>query len=332
MAVNQPSGSFHPDYVCPNCHVALAVAPDSLHCGGCNSFFPVERGVADFSGGRYYDNFVPGQALPEEHLEGLEEEVSGAVSRIQGFYLPLLRKRIRRPAAEGNPLRVLDCGCGNGVTVDLLNEAGFATWGNDSSALRKWQWEERKNRQRLVVAEGPRLPFPDGHFDAVISSGVLEHVGVTEIGGERYSVAPRADRDAERQRFLSELLRVVRPRGRVWIDAPNGASPIDFWHGTTESMPVRWHGRREGFLPTVSEVRRYLAAIGPDCTIRILGPHRRLRFKRIRKYWYGRAFNIPARLFLWGLSLPVARILAGTWINPYLVLEITRGRPAQLRE
>ena len=66
---------------------------------------------------------------------------SGAVSRIQGFYLPLLR-RLARERGPALPLRVLDCGCGNGLSVDLLNEAGLDAWGNDLSKLRRWQWRE----------------------------------------------------------------------------------------------------------------------------------------------------------------------------------------------
>ncbi len=318
--------SFHADYVCPACHRPLVSANDSLHCGDCRASYPLDSGIADFSGGRYYDNFVPGQELPAEHLAALADEVPGAVSRIRDFYLPLLEKRVRKPGVPLRSIRVLDCGCGNGMTVDLLREAGFEAWGNDSSALRKWQWRERESRGHLAVAEGSRLPFRDGHFDAVICSGVLEHIGVSELGGERYVVNPLPDRDERRRDFLRELLRVVDADGRVWVDFPNGAFPIDFWHGAISGRGARWHGRREGFLPTVGEVLGYLAAIGPELGVRALGPHRRLRLIRVRRHWYGRLLNLPARLLLRFLSLPPASRLAGSGLNPYLVLEIRRTK------
>ena len=43
----------------------------------------------------------------------------------------------------------------------------------------------------------------------VISSGVIEHIGVEEHGGASYSVRPLPDRDALRARFVGELLRGV---------------------------------------------------------------------------------------------------------------------------
>lgn len=221
--------------------------------------------------------------------------------------------------------RVLDCGCGNGLSVDLLNEAGFVAFGNDPSALRKWQWRERQHRCRLVVADGSKLPFPSGFFDAVVSSGVLEHVGVVESAVGSYSVEPVPDRDKRRKAFLRELLRVLSPQGRIWIDFPNGAFPVDFWHGTTSKRGTRWHSRREGFLPTLREVRGYVAEIAPEFAVRAIGPHRRLRLHRVRKHLFGRLLNLPVRALLWAFSLPGARPLAGSSLNPFLVLEIRRS-------
>ncbi len=143
------------------------------------------------------------------------------------YYLPaaLARQQLERP------FRVLDSGCGNGIAVDLLGEAGIEAWGNDVSALRKWQWQERKFRHRLVVADTRQLPFGDGAFDMVISSGVLEHVGVEEGRNPGYFVKAKADRDRQRLAFLEELVRVLAPGGALYLDFPNGAFPIDFWHG-----------------------------------------------------------------------------------------------------
>src|SRR5690606_27159648 len=59
-----------------------------------------------------------------------------------------------------------------------------------------------------VRADGRDLPFPDGAFDHVHSSAVLEHVGSA----------------ADQLQFLSELVRVSR-RG-VFVTTPNRWFPV----------------------------------------------------------------------------------------------------------
>ena len=128
--------------------------------------------------GAYYDQFDENTILTAEHRQALERENDGAIARINDFYLPLIKQ---------SSLRILDAGCGNGISVDLLTAAGHDAYGIDSSALRRWQWRERVHRDRLAVADGAKLPFADAHFHVLLCSGVLEHIGVEEIGGDRLS-------------------------------------------------------------------------------------------------------------------------------------------------
>ena len=305
-------------FVCPRCRVALSVAPERLDCPACRTVYPVEDGVADFSGGVWFDEFSgPGELSAAQRL-GLENEVAGTVARIRDFYGPLLS----RQAGGGRPLRVLDSGCGNGLSIDLLADLGIEAWGNDLSRLRRWQWRERRRRERLAVADTRRLPFPDGYFDAVVSSGVIEHVGVAERGGEEYAVEPLPDRDGARIGFLRELLRVTADAGTLYLDFPNGAFPIDFWHGTRPGG-ARLHSPAEGFLPTLGEIRKYVGSIG-DYRVRPLSPHRRLRMKQVGRHWFGRLFRLPVAALLALMSVPGFRWLAGGPLNPYLVLRIEK--------
>jgi len=266
----------------------------------------VENGIADFSGGRYYDSFHSEDELTPEHKTGLAAEVAGSRWRIEKFYLRLLT-----PGSS-----VLDCGCGNGVSVDVLNEHGIDAWGVDLSALRKWQWRQRTFRDRLGVSDALRLPFGDESFDAVISSGVIEHIGVEETGGAQYRVRPLPERDALRQTFIDELLRVTRPGGRVFVDCPNGAFPIDFWHGG-EGGRARWHSRDEGFLPTFREIKMWAKG-----SARAISPHRRFAFRQVGQHWYGRLFALP--MALWFAVMRAIPFLARTALNPYLVVEIRK--------
>jgi SAM-dependent methyltransferase len=311
-----------PSYVCPACHGALATAGSSLACGQCRKNYPISFCVADFSESRYYDTFTPGQALSESDLEGLRNEIPGVTARIRDYYFPLLQREGRAP---GRSLRVLDSGCGNGLSVDLLTQNGLDGWGVDLSALRKWQWRERIRRDRLACADSLRLPFPEGFFDAVLCSGVLEHVGVRESRTDRYRVSVLKERDSERIRFLREHARVLAPGGVLWLDFPNGACPIDFWHSSRAGTP-RWHSRNEGFLPTVAEIRRYSAALPGRWHVTPRGPAGRLQFHQVSRHWYGKLLARPMALWLRLLGVRPFSALIATGLNPYLVLELRRER------
>jgi SAM-dependent methyltransferase len=275
------------------------------------------EGVMDFAPGEHYDRFDPSMELAPDHLRGLELEVEGSRRRIDDFYLPLLQ------AITPAPRRVLDCGCGNGVSVDTLASHGYDAWGNDLSELRAWQWRERRNPERLVIANGLHLPFPDAYFDTVISSGVIEHIGVDESAIPRYSVRPRANRDEQRVEFVRELGRVLAPGGALFIDAPNGAFPIDFWHGDRAGQP-RAHSLREGFLPTFAELQRISEAALPGSTIDALSPYKRLQFRQASQHAHGRLLSSATNLLFRAMTWSPLRWVARTPVNPFLVVRIVK--------
>jgi SAM-dependent methyltransferase len=295
---------------------------EALLCSSCDVRFPCVGGIADFSEGHYYDNFTGPEVLSEENLRGLANEKEAA--RMEDFYLPILNRIAKDEAASVAPLRVLDSGCGNGDSVDFLNRNGIEAWGHDLSALRKWQWRERGRRDRLVVADGASLPFSDGSFHVVISSGVLEHIGVSEEGGGRYKVQALPDRDERRGRYLAELLRIMTPAGSLFLDFPNGSFPIDFWHGVKPGG-ARFHSPWEGFLPTVPEVRALCRRIDRKLVVSVRSPRGRLRFKQVSSHWYGRVFRTPMAAVHHLMSTSYFGFLAATPINPYLVIEVERS-------
>jgi ubiquinone/menaquinone biosynthesis C-methylase UbiE len=99
--------------------------------------------------------------------------------------------------------RALDLGCGTGDFTAALAEAGAQAIGADvaEAALRRARARHPALDFRLVPIDGP-LPFDDNAFDLVWASEVIEHV-------------------ADTARWLSEVRRVLAPRGRLLITTPS---------------------------------------------------------------------------------------------------------------
>jgi SAM-dependent methyltransferase len=302
----------HLRLICPQCRAALQRDGHSLRCPNGHEW-PVDDGIADFAKGNYYDHFDPTTDLRDGHAEGLQLELEGTRRRILDFYAPMIPARSR----------VLDCGCGNGLSVDLLNDAGFDAWGNDLSALRKWQWRERKRSDRLVVASALSLPFADESFDVIVSSGVIEHIGVEETGVPRYTVRALPNRDELRRAYFRELSRVLAPGGSLFVDCPNGLFPIDFWHADAPGRP-RFHSIREGFLPSYRELREYALTTMSNASVEALSPYRRLQFRQASRNGYGRMLARPVEFFLKAMTARPLRFLSSSFLNPFLVVKITK--------
>jgi SAM-dependent methyltransferase len=117
----------------------------------------------------------------------------------------------RFPVGPGE--QVLDLGCGFGRHAFEVYRRGADVVAVDRSAEELRQVSElfgamRSSGEapaeavaRTVRADVLALPFPDASFDAVIASEVLEHIPADE-------------------QALAEIVRVVRPGGRVAVTVP----------------------------------------------------------------------------------------------------------------
>ncbi len=104
----------------------------------------------------------------------------------------------------------LDVGCGEGYyTMPLVRRAGFSV-GIDlsGSVLRVFRGlrDFPADRVRLVQSDVERLPFPDGSFDKVLCSHVLEHV-------------------LDDHAVVSEVYRVLKDDGRAILAVPLKYTP-----------------------------------------------------------------------------------------------------------
>jgi len=106
-------------------------------------------------------------------------------------------------AGVGAGDRVLDLGSGDGGFTQEIARIGATPIGVDvaQAALDRARAGHPDIDFRLVPIDGP-LPFDDGSFDVVWSSEVIEHV-------------------ADTARWLSEVRRVLVPRGRLLLTTPS---------------------------------------------------------------------------------------------------------------
>lgn len=251
----------------------------------------------------------------------LADEDAGLPHRMRSFHLPLLDEFRHNRGLDQQKMRVLDAGCGNGMSAELLSKAGYSSYGVDLWSVRPHQWGDRDfpDGPRCLLADVTELPFEDGSFDVLLSSGLLEHVGVEEEWSPVYRVGPSPDQAEVRTAFLRECLRVLRRPGLMLLDFPNGLFPIDFWHDN-QRTGMRWHSPNEQFLPTAGEVERLLDRAGFQGSFQALSPAKRFIFGQVGRRWWGRVLTAPAYGFLSLMGKPGFRWMARSPLNPYLVL------------
>jgi ubiquinone/menaquinone biosynthesis C-methylase UbiE len=143
---------------------------------------------------RYYNESVDYVALMQSHD-----------SEYFATYLDLVR------AYSTGCTRLLEIGCGAGTSTRAIAQALPATHctGVDisESGISFAQRQDPLPNLAFAVADVARLQYPDGHFCLVTSCDCLEHV--PDLG-----------------RTLRELMRVVRPGGRIIVKGPNHMSPL----------------------------------------------------------------------------------------------------------
>lgn len=158
---------------------------------------------------------------------------------------------------------ILDVGCGLGMYTEAFRRYSPHVYGIEVELERAVQAIGRA--AGVVQAVGEAIPFADGAFDVVFSHEVLEHV-------------------TDDRQTVEEMVRVVRPGGRVVVFVPNRLWP---W----ETHGIHWQGQYHfGNIPLVN----YL----PD----------RLRD---RLAWHARVYTSRSLLALFS-GLPVRMITLRT--------------------
>jgi 2-polyprenyl-3-methyl-5-hydroxy-6-metoxy-1,4-benzoquinol methylase len=150
------------------------------------------------------------------------------------------------PPGEGREL--LDLGCNWGRWTIAAARAGWRATGIDRG--KKSIGAARRVAEQLgvdaeyAIGDVRELPFGDASFDAVFSYSVLQHLAKSDV-----------------RTVVSEIRRVLRPDGLVWIEMPNARGPLNLARQA-----------RRGFSPgsgqdvrywTLGELRAAFGPLGP---------------------------------------------------------------------
>jgi SAM-dependent methyltransferase len=168
-----------------------------LRCGACGSATvdPVPR--PDLISVLYPEDYTfrhadPGEGPWRERLRSVQWRM---------FYEPSYRRRLRvlQRLTGGRRGRVLEIGCGSGLFLRLLRDAGYRAEGLEMSERDA----ARARRLGLAVAHGMlgQADVPDRGYDIVLLNYVLEHVP--------------DPRDA-----VAELTRLLAPGGWLIVGVP----------------------------------------------------------------------------------------------------------------
>jgi SAM-dependent methyltransferase len=185
----------------------------------------------------------------------------------------LLRAELR-PAGGARPARALDAGCGTGFQAALLEDLGWRVHGVDLAGALLARARDRLRAPALALATVETLPYRDGAFDVAACCGsTLSFV-------------------ADPARALRELGRVLRPGGRLLLDAEHKWSLDLAW-----ALVSAVTGDRLGYGVGARELLRQLRRAPDGCRVAYPG------------YGRLRLFTMPElRAMLRAAELDVVRV------------------------
>jgi SAM-dependent methyltransferase len=257
------------DLICPLCHGELFSYENALSCRSCGKEYPVVDGIPSFCQKEEYWCNVRRETMQELNTRARESgDWLKAAWELIPQYVEHIEPFDRADAQYLWPVngksRVLDAGSmWGGLSIPVAQHCGevFAVDKTvETLAFLKIRAEQMGFRNVHTIASPvQRLPFPDGYFDLVILSGVLEWVAfdqdvVLEIhwGKRRQDSAVYSKNPRQVQvEVLRETQRVLKQGGYLYLAIENSIGYPYLAGVPDEHVNIRY----VSFLP------RFLASI-----------------------------------------------------------------------
>jgi SAM-dependent methyltransferase len=276
---------------------------DVVRCRGCGltqtNPRPTRKAIAD-----YYPSSYTAFELHEFRRGLLGRSLRGLIR------LPYLLRYgpERADRAPGPGMKAVDVGCGSGAKLAELRRHGWEVWGiePEEQVARTVAARLGLPDGRLVVATAETASLPNGAFDLVTMSHVLEHLH-------------------DPRRVLAKVHGWLRPGGllRIWV--PNIASIESrifgrLWFGLDVPRHL-YHFDQRSLRHLLVETGFKVERIVPQCQGFSFGAslqhavielmRKRTEFRQSRPLYYG--------------TLPLAMVL--TALGNHSVLDVTARRP-----
>jgi SAM-dependent methyltransferase len=157
--------------------------------------------------------------------------------------------------------RILEIGCGIGSVVFELSRKGHDVAGIDISGEAIEYGRKKYGDIPLEVQAAEALPYGDGSFDVVLSFDLFEHIAAID-------------------RHISEVARVLRPRGHYLFQTPNKYSNVIYETLWTKSLAWR---RYHPSLHSPGQLRRRLARHGFQTRFVKMNPMNEFTLRKLQK-------------------------------------------------
>jgi SAM-dependent methyltransferase len=177
----------------------LIESVDALTCPTCGTVFPIVDGIVVFlTAQQLSDQEETERNFRSEESAWYDDMYVGYTDRVE---VPTVVRRLGHPSGP-----ILDAGCGTGRITEALVPLGQPIIAVDYSdaCLRRMQERTAGARVLPVQSDLRNLPIRSEVMAAAISIEVHPHV-----------------RDGDRERYLSELARVLAPGGPLSISTLN---------------------------------------------------------------------------------------------------------------